>query len=67
MITKELVEEKLKLVSYPGFTKSIVDFGFVKSIDIDKESVSVLVDISSSAPEVKRSLSVIKVIKIAIH
>jgi ATP-binding protein involved in chromosome partitioning len=56
MITKELVEEKLKLVSYPGFTKSIVDFGFVKGIDIDKDSVSVLVDISSSAPEVKKEL-----------
>ena len=56
MITREQVEEKLQLVSYPGFTKSIVDFGFVKDIDISEDGVSVLIDISSSAPEVKKEL-----------
>jgi len=56
MITKELVEEKLKLVAYPGFTKSIVDFGFVKNIEVNDDTVSILVDISSSAPEVKKEL-----------
>jgi len=56
VITKEAVEEKLKLVTYPGFTKSIVDFGFVKDIEINDDGVSVLVDISSSAPEVKEQL-----------
>jgi ATP-binding protein involved in chromosome partitioning len=56
MITKELVEEKLKEVMYPGFTKSIVDFGFVKDIDANENGVYVEVDISSSAPEVETEL-----------
>ncbi len=56
MITKELVEEKLKLVAYPGFTKSILEFGFVKDIQITDNNVSILVDISSSAPEVKKEI-----------
>ena len=56
MITKESVEEKLKLVAYPGFTKSIVDFGFVKNIEINDNNVSILIDISSSAPEVKKEI-----------
>ena len=56
MITKEMVEEKLKLVIYPGFTKSIVDFGFVKDIEVNDDKVLVLVEISSSAPEVKKEL-----------
>ncbi len=56
MLTRESVEEKLKEVAYPGFTKSIVDFGFVKDIDISDEAVYVEVDISSSAPEVEQQL-----------
>ena len=56
MITKELVEEKLKLVAYPGFTKSILEFGFVKDIQITDDNVSILIDISSSAPEVKKEI-----------
>jgi len=56
MITKELVEEKLKEVMYPGFTKSIVDFGFVKDIDANDDGVYVEIDISSSAPEVEQEL-----------
>jgi ATP-binding protein involved in chromosome partitioning len=56
MITKELVNEKLREVTYPGFTKSIVDFGFVKEISVNGEDVRVVVDISSSAPEVKAQL-----------
>jgi len=43
---------------YPGFTKSILDFGFVKDIDINEESngVYIEVDISSSAKEVEMQL-----------
>jgi ATP-binding protein involved in chromosome partitioning len=55
-MNKELVEEKLKEVMYPGFTKSIVDFGFVKDIDANADGVYVEIDISSSAPEVEAEL-----------
>jgi len=39
-MTKEIVENALKKVTYPGFTKDIVTFGFVKDIAIDGGSVS---------------------------
>ncbi len=55
-MNKELVEEKLKEVMYPGFTKSIIDFGFVKNIEANDDGVHVEVDISSSAPEVEQEL-----------
>jgi hypothetical protein len=35
MLNKALVEEKLQEVTYPGFTKSIVDFGFVKNVVVE--------------------------------
>ena len=56
LITRDSVNEKLQEVIYPGFTKSIVDFGFVKDIVVDGDSVRVDVDISSSALEVKEEL-----------
>jgi len=56
MLNKQSVEEKLQEVTYPGFTKSIVDFGFVKDIDVNEHSAYVEVEISSSAPEVAAQL-----------
>ncbi len=56
MLNKALVEEKLQEVAYPGFTKSIVDFGFVKNVIVEGDLVHVEVDISSSAPEVKTQI-----------
>ncbi len=56
MLNSDSVNEKLQEVTYPGFTKSIVDFGFVKNVAVDGDSVVVDIDISSSAPEVKAQL-----------
>lgn len=50
------VLEALKNVTYPGFTKDIVTFGFVKDIIINGTSVSLTVDITSSADEVKAQI-----------
>jgi len=55
-MTKEQVLDALKNVIYPGFTKDIVSFGFVKDIAIDEDKVTVTVDITSSADEVKEQL-----------
>ncbi len=55
-MNKEQVLDALKNVIYPGFTKSIVDFGFVKDIVADGNSVRVVVDITSSADEVKKQI-----------
>ncbi|MCK5110839.1 MAG: Mrp/NBP35 family ATP-binding protein [Arcobacteraceae bacterium] len=56
MATVDDIKEKLKSVSYPGFTKSIVDFGFVKNVEVNGNDVSVHLEITSSAPEVENSL-----------
>ena len=55
-MTEELVNKALSTVTYPGFTKDIVTFGFVKDIAIDNDVVSVTVDITSSAPEVAKQI-----------
>ena len=56
MITIEQINEKLKSVTYPGFTKSIVDFGFVKDVELNDNDVIVTLEITSSAPEVEKTL-----------
>jgi len=55
-MTNEQVLDALKNVTYPGFTKDIVTFGFVKDVAIDGDKVSLSVDITSSADEVKLQL-----------
>ena len=56
MATIADINEKLKSVTYPGFTKSIVDFGFVKDVELNGNDVIVDIEITSSAPEVEQSL-----------
>jgi ATP-binding protein involved in chromosome partitioning len=57
MATVEQIKEKLQNVKYPGFTKSIVDFGFVKDVAIDANGkVSITLEITSSANEVEKEL-----------
>jgi len=55
-MTNETVLDALKNVTYPGFTKDIVTFGFVKDVEIAGDKVAVLIDITSSADEVKQQL-----------
>ncbi len=55
-MTEELVNKALSTVTYPGFTKDIVTFGFVKDVKVDGDAVSVTVDITSSAPEVAKQI-----------
>jgi ATP-binding protein involved in chromosome partitioning len=55
-MTEENVLEALKKVTYPGFTKDIVTFGFVKDILVNGTTVGLTIDITSSADEVKAQL-----------
>lgn len=57
MITKNYIENELKKVIYPGFSKSIVDFGFVKNIIVvDKFSVAIKIEITSSLEDIEKKL-----------
>jgi len=55
-MNNEQVLDALKNVTYPGFTKDIVTFGFVKNVNIEGDKISLDVDITSSAAEVKLQL-----------
>jgi ATP-binding protein involved in chromosome partitioning len=56
MINKEQIQEKLQQVLYPGFSKSIVDFDFVKDIVIQDKDIFIQMDIPSAAPEIEALL-----------
>jgi ATP-binding protein involved in chromosome partitioning len=55
-MTEESVKSALSKVMYPGFTKDIVTFGFVKDIVVNGDDVSFSVEITSSAPEVAQQI-----------
>ncbi len=55
-MTEENVLDALKNVTYPGFTKDIVTFGFVKDVLVNGTTVGLTIDITSSADEVKAQL-----------
>jgi len=51
------IKSALQEVMYPGFTKSIMDFGFVKEIEIvDSESAAVHLEITSSSADVESKI-----------
>ncbi len=56
-MTEEIVRSALSKVTYPGFTKDIVTFGFVKEISVNGKDVAVTIDITSSAPEVAKQIT----------
>ena len=55
-MNKEKLLEILNNIIYPGFNKSIVTFGFIKEIKIEKETISIALDIPSAAPEIEEQL-----------
>ncbi len=56
---KEKIKEALKSVVYPGFKKSIVDFGFVKDIEVSDDGKSAIItyQIPSSDDEIANRLN----------
>ena len=56
MANIENIKKELENVKYPGFAKSIVDFGFVKDVQVDGTNCFIALDITSTAPEVEAQL-----------
>ncbi|MGM0519389.1 MAG: Mrp/NBP35 family ATP-binding protein [Campylobacterota bacterium] len=56
MANIEEIKKELEKVKYPGFEKSIIDFGFVKDIKLDNDTASIVLDITSTAKEVEDQL-----------
>src|SRR6266568_204018 len=55
-ISEEMVREALKSVKYPGFTRDIVSFGLVKSVNIDKGEVKVQIALATNDPNVPAAI-----------
>lgn len=55
-MNKDNILEKLKNIIYPKFKRNIVDFGFVKDVNVDGKKISILLEIPSNNPEVKEAL-----------
>ena len=56
MIERSSIESILAQVIYPGFTKDIITFNFVREIIIDNDSISITIEIPSSAQEIEEQL-----------
>ncbi|ADN08810.1 Mrp/NBP35 family ATP-binding protein [Sulfurimonas autotrophica] len=56
MIKQEIIEDLLKQVIYPGFTKSIVHFDFVREIKIIEKEISITLSIPSTSIEIETQL-----------
>jgi ATP-binding protein involved in chromosome partitioning len=58
MITENDVRSALAHVKYPGFSRDIVSFGLVKGIVIESGKVGVLIEVTTSDPQVPKQLEV---------
>jgi len=55
-ISEELVRNALKAVKYPGFTRDIISFGLVKSVNIDNGEVKVQLALATNDPNVPATI-----------
>ncbi len=57
LITEEKVQERLRNVQYPGFSRNIVSFGLVRGIKVDERgNVDIELAVSTKDPEIPEKL-----------
>lgn len=56
MLTQADIQDALKAVKYPGFSRDIVSFGLVKEISTAHGAVSVLLQLTSQNPDAARQI-----------
>ncbi len=55
-ISEDQVKSALKSVKYPGFTRDIVSFGLVKSVEIDNGEVKVQIALATNDPNIPATI-----------
>src|SRR5213595_2266061 len=55
-VSEEQVKNALKSVRYPGFTRDIVSFGLVKSVQIENSEVKVQIALATNDPNVPAAI-----------
>jgi len=56
MLSQEEIQNALKAVKYPGYSRDIVSFGLVKEISIANGAVSVALQLTSANPEAAQQI-----------
>jgi len=56
ILNKEKINDVLRQVKYPGFSRDIVSFGLVKSIEYEKKRIQVTLALTTSDPEIPRQI-----------
>jgi ATP-binding protein involved in chromosome partitioning len=56
MLDEQAIRDALKAVKYPGYSRDIISFGLVKSVAVNNGAVSVLLQLTTSAPEIAAQL-----------
>lgn len=55
-VSEEQIREALKSVRYPGFTRDIISFGLVKSIQVDNGEVKVQLALATNDPNIPAAI-----------
>src|SRR5208282_5967153 len=56
MLSQEEIQNALKAIKYPGYSRDIVSFGLVKEISITNGAVRVVLQFTSSNPDAARQI-----------
>ncbi len=56
-MTPEVIQESLKSVKYPSFSRDIVSFGLVRDIQIEGSTVHVVVEVTTADPAVPEKIA----------
>src|SRR5580692_12721599 len=56
MLSQEEIQNALKVVKYPGYSRDIVSFGLVKEISAANGAVSVTLQLTSPNPEAAQQI-----------
>ncbi len=56
MLSQEVIQNALKAVKYPGFSRDIISFGLVREISVANGAVSVMLQLTSPNPDAARQI-----------
>ena len=56
MLTQDDIQNALKAVKYPGYSRDIVSFGLVKEIAVANGAVSVVMQLTTPNPDIAQQI-----------
>ena len=56
MISKNQIIDILKTIKYPGFSRDIISFGLIKSIEVNNNDINITLQLKSNNPEIAKKI-----------